>query len=212
MIGENNYFPKNFDDVLATIVYERLDIISKKYFNNFRFYNFSYFTIDNFYYIDDGSYYSRDGKISFIVSSVDEEFIRFFISRLIVEGLIYEDNYLKVVDVSLIDIPDFTKETVFHTISPIQVNLFKCKSDLMDYLKQMLLDNYCEYYSLIYPEESLKMYAGDFVEKHNSLDEEYDNYYNMQIILEGEIELIRFAWDIGLGESNFKGFGMLGLS
>ena len=103
MIGENNYFPKNFDDVLATIVYERLDIISKKYFNNFRFYNFSYFTIDNFYYIDDGSYYSRDGKISFIVSSVDEEFIRFFISRLIVEGLIYEDNYLKVVDVSLID-------------------------------------------------------------------------------------------------------------
>ena len=208
--SENNYFPSNFDDILASAVYELLDSISKKYFNDFKLYNFSYFNLENSYSCDDGSYYAREGNVSFIVSSVDDCFVRFFISKLILKGVDCLNNHLNIVGIELIQTPDFTKNNVFITSSPIQVNIFKCNNDLLRYLKNLLLEKYDNFYGK-YSNQSLNIYIGDLFEKYNSLEENSCNYYYMQVILEGDIQLIRFAWDIGLGESNFKGFGMLGL-
>lgn len=208
--AENNYFPANFDDILASAIYELLNSISKEYFDNFKFYNFSYFTLENSYSCDDGSYYARDGNVSFIVSSVNDDFVRLFISKLILKGVYCGNNHLNVSGIKLLDTPDFTKNNVFITASPIQVNIFKCNNDLLKYLTDLLLSNYDKVYGK-YSNPLLNIYVGDLFEKYNSLNEDSCNYYYMQVILEGDIELIRFAWDIGLGESNFKGFGMLGL-
>lgn len=208
--AEDNYFPANFDDILASAIYGLLNSISKEYFDNFKFYNFSYFNLENSYSCDDGSYYARDGNVSFIVSSVNDDFLRLFISKLILEGVCCENNHLNVSGIKLLDTPDFTKNNVFITASPIQVNIFKCNNDLLKYLTDLLLSNYDKVYGK-YSNPSLNIYVGDLFEKYNSLNEDSCNYYYMQVILEGDIELIRFAWDIGLGESNFKGFGMLGL-
>ena len=38
--AEDNYFPANFDDILASAIYGLLNSISKEYFDNFKFYNF----------------------------------------------------------------------------------------------------------------------------------------------------------------------------
>ena len=206
--AENNYFPANFDDILASAIYELLNSISKEYFDNFKFYNFSYFTLENSYSCDDGSYYARDGNVSFIVSSVNDDFVRLFISKLILKGVYCGNNHLNVSGIKLLDTPDFTKNNVFITASPIQVNIFKCNNDLLKYLTDLLLSNYDKVYGK-YSNPSLNIYVGDLFEKYNSLNEDSCNYYYMQVILEGDIELIKFAWDTGLGESNFKGFGML---
>ena len=77
-------------------------------------------------------------------------------------------------------------------------------------MHDLLLDNYEKCHEK-YPNPSLNIYVGDLFEKCNSLEENSNSYYYMQVILEGDVELIRFAWDVGLGESTFKGFGMLGL-
>ncbi len=209
--ANTNYFPRNFDDILASAIYQQFDSISTKYFNDFRFYNFSYFTLEDSYSCDDGTFYVRDGNVSFIVSSVDEYFVRFVISKLILEGVSCENNHLNVVGITLINTPDFTKDNVFITTSPIQVDPYKCdKYDLMGYLRDLLLNNYEICYQS-YSNPSLNIYIGDVFERYNSLEESSNIYYNMQVILEGDVELIRFAWDVGLGESNFKGFGMLNL-
>ena len=39
----------------------------------------------------------------------------------------------------------------------------------------------------------------------------YHRAYMMDLILEGDIELIEFAYDVGLGEKNSIGFGMVKL-
>ena len=144
--AENNYFPANFDDILASAIYELLNSISKEYFDNFKFYNFSYFTLENSYSCDDGSYYARDGNVSFIVSSVNDDFVRLFISKLILKGVYCGNNHLNVSGIKLLDTPDFTKNNVFITASPIQVNIFKCNNDLLKYLTDLLLSNYDKVY------------------------------------------------------------------
>ena len=37
----------------------------------------------------------------------------------------------------------------------------------------------------------------------------YHRAYMMDMILEGDIDLIEFAYDVGLGEKNSMGFGMI---
>ena len=37
----------------------------------------------------------------------------------------------------------------------------------------------------------------------------YHRAYMMDLILEGDIDLINFAYDVGLGEKNSMGFGMI---
>ena len=37
----------------------------------------------------------------------------------------------------------------------------------------------------------------------------YHRAYMMDLILEGDLDLINFAYDVGLGEKNSMGFGMI---
>lgn len=205
LMGQSSYFPSDFDDVLASIMHEKLSFISENYFNNFRYYNFSYFKFDNFYSCDDGSYYSRDGKVSFTLSSVKCSFLRYFIAYLMFYGIKYAKNHLHVVEVILLHDPDFSKENTFITISPIQI---KEDENLSDYLKRQLIGNYIDCYEKNYYDSYLKLSAGQIFDKYSS-GNDLSNFYIMEVIMEGDEDLIKFAWNTGLGESTYKGFGML---
>ena len=130
--GNVDVFPSDFDDIFATIIYEKLLSVSEEMFDNFEFYNFSYFNIEDYYEDVDGSFYSRDSKINFTVSSVNEDFLRCFLSLLLVEELKFNDYEFVVVGIELLENPDFTTSQVYLvTSSPIYVNI----NDYKFYLK-----------------------------------------------------------------------------
>lgn len=207
--GNVDVFPSDFDDIFATIIYEKLLSVSEEMFDNFEFYNFSYFNIEDYYEDVDGSFYSRDSKINFTVSSVNEDFLRYFLSLLLVEELKFNDYEFVVVGIELLENPDFTTSQVYLvTSSPIYVNINDYKFYLNDYLVNLLKRNYFNCYGVT-SNLHFDIYIENY-EKHDVLiDDEYANLYQMNLVFEGDINLIQFAWDVGLGKFNYKGYGML---
>lgn len=208
--SKDNYFPNGFDDILASVVYNKLSKISNEFFNDFKYYNFSYFDFDDYYTLTDGSYYSRDCRLYFVVSSINDDFLRVFLSFLIIDGIEFDDDVLVVVAFEKINDPILNEnQMLFVTTSPIQVDSSSSQYDLLQYLADLLISNYSTCYNLYSPDLFLDIYIED-CEKYNFSNQQgnYDFYY-MNLVLVGSPELIKFAWDVGLGEFNYKGSGML---
>lgn len=201
LIGDSNYFTCDFEEVLSRSICESLLRFSDELFDGFRFYNFSGFHFENYYVMDDNSYYLRDGRISFFISSVDDVFLRCFISKLLVDGLFCGDNHLDVIGVSLVDVPDFSIQRRFVSICPVKVDVGVVDS-FIDYIGSLLLDNFHE----CFPDVGrLNFFIGDLFKK----DVGDGDFYNLELVFEGDVRLLEFVWFVGLGVDNFKGFGMM---
>ena len=206
--SSNHYFSQNFSDYLSIMIYKEFSRISELYFNDFMFYTFSDFVIENYYLYEDESFYSRDGKVTFTVSSPHDYFIRYVLATWMIEGIDYEDYHFDVNDLHLLEYPNFTRENVF-TVNSICVNSSNFEEDLAEYLETLLLKNYCKYYHLDSHDSDFKIFIVKISEESVSWNDEC--IYRAELSLEGDTNMIKFAWDSGLGESTFKGHGLLNL-
>lgn len=216
--GLKNYiFKNNFDDHLSYLFHKKVcDLFEGTKFDNFKFFTFSDFTIENFNTIGE-NFLTKDGVISFTISSIDEVFLRSLISRFIMgESLQFYDNKLVIDRLRFLPKPSFIGgKGSFVTISPIFLNNCVVTGNLGDILEDSLINSYCQYFKLPQCSFSCEFFSrnehyGNYVTSEEN-DLFYNYYYNMDIVLRGSPELISFAYDVGLGNNNNQGFGMLDL-
>lgn len=216
--GLKNYvFKSNFDDHLSYLFHKKVcDLFKGTKFDNFKFFTFSDFTIENFNTIGE-NFLTKDGVISFTISSIDDVFLRSLISQFIMgESLEFYDNTLLIDRLMFLPKPNFIGgRGSFVTISPIFLSNCIVTGNLGDILEDSLINNYCQYFKLPHCSFSCEFYSrndhyGNFVTSEKN-DLFYNYYYNMDIVLKGSPELISFAYDVGLGNNNNQGFGMLDL-
>ena len=105
----NNNIQSNFDDNLSYLFHQKVnDLFEGTNFENFKFFTFSEFKLEN-------------GIINFIVSSVNEEFLRKLVSAFVMGEIIFFNNcMLEIYKVEFLLKPIFNKgKFSFITISPI---------------------------------------------------------------------------------------------
>ena len=197
----NNNIQSNFDDNLSYLFHQKVnDLFEGTNFENFKFFTFSEFKLEN-------------GIINFIVSSVNEEFLRKLVSAFVMGEIIFFNNcMLEIYKVEFLLKPIFNKgKFSFITISPIFLDNCLIKDNLGDILEDLLINKFCNYYNL----KTCPLYC-DFYSRHECYDvysEDNgmfkDYYYTIEIVMKGSPELIAFAYDVGLGNKNNYGFGML---
>lgn len=198
---ENKNLQHDYDDYLSYLFYRKVnDLFNGTKFEDFKFYTFSAFRIER-------------KAISVIVSSVDEIFLRSLVSAFVMGESIYFNNCkLELDKVEFLEkIPLINGEASFITISPIFLSDCLVIDNLGDILEDILIKNFCEYFNL----ETCRFYC-DFYSRHDHYGTYIedkglfkDYYYNIDIVMKGSPELIAFAYDVGLGNNNHHGFGML---
>jgi CRISPR-associated endoribonuclease Cas6 len=132
------------------------------------------------------------------------------------ESITYFDNELMICDVKFLPKPSFHEgKGSFVTISPIFLSDCVVMGNLGEILSDILTNNFCQYFNLSQCPYRCDFYSrkdlyGSYVTSEKN-DLFYDYYYNMDVVLKGNPELISFAYDVGLGNKNNQGFGMLEL-
>ena len=209
-------FPKNYDDLLSSISINKIndffDYESK--FKDFHYFTFSNFVIEQFGQHDE-SLISLDGILTVVISTIDEGFLRKFISFL-VDGnnLYFENNVLSLIKFEFFENPIFDSDgSNFITISPILLKNFPDDGDLFSFLENLLVNDYCEYYNLDKPNVycQISSHRDNFQKfiDFNTASNFNDYYYMSDLYIIGDERLISFAYDVGLGNNTNKGFGML---
>lgn len=214
---ENYMFDEDFDSKLSYRLFEKIRrIFHNSRFRNFHYYTFSKFIIENkLIYYDD--IISRDGVVSVIVSSVDDVFLRTLVCKFLEgESLELNDNTLRLVKLEVLDNPDFSEgKASLITLSPIFLNNRVITGDLGDVLKNILVDKYCRYFNMNTCDYDCEFYSKnevyDYYMTYGESSFYYNYYYNVDIIMIAHPRLIHFAYDVGLGDNNHKGFGMMEL-
>lgn len=123
--------------------------------------------------------------------------------------------------------PDFRKKSEFKTISPINIRDTQevdGKTKRVDFapsdkffkgIENNLIKKYCIFNDIDTTDKEIKVYSEMANVKRKRItipkgsNTTYPRVYMMDLILEGDIDLIEFAYDVGLGEKNSMGFGML---
>ena len=202
----NNNIQSNFDDNLSYLFHQKVnDLFEGTNFENFKFFTFSEFKFEN-------------GIINFIVSSVNDEFLRKLFSAFVMGEIIFFNScMLEIYKVEFLPKPMFNKgKFSFITISPIFLDNCLVMDNLGDILEDLLIKKFCDYYNL----KTCPLYC-DFYSRHECYDVySEDNGMFVQkgnigkskvidIVMKGSPDLIAFAYDVGLGNKNNHGFGML---
>ena len=205
-------FSKDFDDYLSFDFVRLIGSFIKGSvdFKDFVFYTFSDFVVEREVFYDD-FVFCLDGIVSVVISSVDELFIKDFISFLFDHDLVYKNNALSLFKFEFIENVSFDLgEAGFVTRSPICLKKDLFGDDLFSRLEWLLEKGYCLFHhcEMSYLKCEITT-RGDFFEKYS--DGEGNVFYLLDLFIEGDEELISFAYDVGLGEDSINGFGMLDL-
>lgn len=219
--GLRNFeFPRNYDDMLSYIFVSKIKGFIKDTvdYRDFDFYTFSNFELNNVQSYDK-SFISQDGIVSVVVSSVDENFLRDLVSFFVHVVLDLEGNLLSLFKfVFLDDVNRFYGECNFICISPVFLKHFSVNGDMFSYLERSLVDRFCKYNNI--REIDCDYFCeirthGDVFQRYMDYRFEEDNfrdfYYIFDCFIVGDDELIKFAYDAGLGDNTNNGFGMLDL-
>ena len=231
--GENNLkIPFNYNHILSSIIYNKIDDLDLAYklhsSNSFKFFTFSQLIIKNRVTTKEGIIV-KDGIISFYLSSPSDILIKNFTYGFIEDEVKFLNEKLKVIKVEVLRMPDFNEISRFKTISPI---IIRSKKEIGGEIKiwdlppsdkffrgieNNLLKKYCVFNKIESTDKKIKAYSemANVKRKRISINKgpqtTYHRAYMMDLILEGDIELIKFAYDVGLGEKNSVGFGMVKL-
>ena len=216
--GLKNYkFPDDFDDILTYLFFSKINEFreSNDEFKDFEYYTFSDFVIEN-YHENKNSFVCIDGIVSVVISSINNVFLKEFIGFLLTEDTLqFGHNELRLYKFVFLDDVKFKSESDFITCTPICLENFKGKLNLFSSLEKNLKKDYRKYHNLT----KCRLYCeiktnGDQFQKYVDLNPktEYDDhYYILDLHISGDNELISFAYDCGLGNKKYQGFGMLDL-
>ena len=230
--SENNFkVPFNYNHILSSIIYNKiadLDLANKIHdSNSFKFFNFSQINIKKRKLVKDGII-ARDGRISFYLSSPDDLLVKNLVSGFVDDLEInFKNDKLIVEKIEALKTPDFREISEFKTLSPINIRDSKeidgkvkridlAPSDkFFKGIENNLIKKYCIFNNIENTDKKISAYSEMAHVKRKRItipkgpNTTYHIAYMMDLILEGDTDLIKFAYDVGVGEKNSMGFGML---
>lgn len=232
--GKNNFkVPFNYNHILSAIIYNKIadlnfanELHSSK---SFKFFTFSQIYIPKRRIVKDGII-AKDGVISFYISSPND-----FLIKSLVDGFLedleisFQNQKLTIQKIEALKTPEFSSKSEFKTWAPIIVRTKKeidgelkiwdlAPSDkFFKSLENNLIKKYIKFNNLTKTDKKINIYSDmNFVKrKRISINKgnatTHHRAYMMDLILEGDLDLIEFAYDVGIGEKNSMGFGMIKL-
>ncbi len=232
--GKNNFkVPFNYNHILSAIIYNKIsdlnfanELHSSK---SFKFFTFSQIYIPKRRIVKDGII-AKDGVISFYISSPND-----FLIKSLVDGFLedleisFQNQKLTIQKIEALKTPEFSSKSEFKTLAPIIVRTKKeidgelkiwdlAPSDkFFKSLENNLIKKYIKFNNLTKTDKKINIYSDmNFVKrKRISINKgnatTHHRAYMMDLILEGDLDLIEFAYDVGIGEKNSMGFGMVKL-
>ena len=232
--GKNNFkVPFNYNHILSAIIYNKIadlnfanELHSSK---SFKFFTFSQLYIPKRRIVKDGII-AKDGVISFYISSPND-----FLIKSLVDGFLedleisFQNQKLTIQKIEALKTPEFSSKSEFKTLAPIIVRTKKeidgelkiwdlAPSDkFFKSLENNLIKKYIKFNNLTKTDKKINIYSDmNFVKrKRISINKgnatTHHRAYMMDLILEGDLNLIEFAYDVGIGEKNSMGFGMIKL-
>ena len=230
--SENNFkVPFNYNHILSSIIYNKiadLDLANKIHdSNSFKFFNFSQINIKKRKLVKDGII-ARDGRISFYLSSPDDLLVKNLVSGFVDDLEInFKNDKLIVEKIEALKTPDFREISEFKTLSPINIRDSKeihgkvkridlAPSDkFFKGIENNSIKKYCIFNNIENTDKKISAYSEMAHVKRKRItipkgpNTTYHRAYMMDLILEGDTDLIKFAYDVGVGEKNSMGFGML---
>lgn len=231
--AENNDFkiPFNYNHILSSIIYNKiadLDLAERLHdSNSFKFFNFSQINVPKRKIVKNGII-SKDGKIYFYLSSPNDLLIKSLVDGFIDDLEVrFKNEKLQIEKIEALKMPNFKDRSEFKTLSPIIIRS-KDKIDgeikirdlapsdkFFKGIENNLIKKYCIFNKIESVNKKIKVYSemGNVKRKrivisrgHNTT---FHRAYMMDLIMEGDKDLINFAYDTGLGEKNSMGFGMV---
>lgn len=226
---KNNFkVPFNYNHILSSIIYKKihdLDLAHELHTSNsFKFFNFSQLNIQNRKLVEDGII-SKNGRISFYLSSPNDLLIKNivngFVDNLEVK---FKNETLLVEKIEALKAPDFKEKSEFKTLSPINIRDLNENNKRIDLapsdkffrgIENNLIKKYCVFNDIESTDKKIKVYSEMANVKRKRItipkgpNTTYHRAYMMDLVLEGDTDLIEFAYDVGLGEKNSMGFGMI---
>lgn len=232
--GKNNFkVPFNYNHILSAIIYNKIadlnfanELHSSK---SFKFFTFSQIYIPKRRIVKDGII-AKDGVISFYISSPND-----FLIKSLVDGFLedleinFQNQKLTIQKIEALKTPEFSSKSEFKTLAPIIVRTKKeidgelkiwdlAPSDkFFKSLENNLIKKYIKFNNLTKTDKKINIYSDmNFVKrKRISINKgnatTHHRAYMMDLILKGDLDLIEFAYDVGIGEKNSMGFGMVKL-
>ena len=226
---KNNFkIPFSYNHILSSIIYNKiadLDLAHELHTSkSFKFFNFSQLNIPKRKIVDDGII-AKNGKINFYLSSPDNLLIKNIVSGFVDDLEIKFKNDTWVVEkIEALKTPDFTENSEFKTLSPINVRDVNDENKRVDLapsdkffkgVENNLIKKYCIFNGIENTDKMIKVYSEMANVKRKRItipkgpNTTYHRAYMMDLIIEGDVGLIEFAYDVGLGEKNSMGFGMI---
>ena len=224
--------PFNYNHIVSAIVYNKiydLELAQKIHSSqSYKFFTFSSLHIHKFRQVKDGLL-SQNGTIDFLISSPDD-----YLIKTLVEGFLEDQTVnfigenLLVQKIELLPVPEFEEKANVNTLSPIIVRTKKevdGKLKIWDLnpgdgqfyrnLEKNLINKYNEFNGLEENDKKIKISSEmrSVKRKRITIDKGEEKTFHraflMDLVLEGDLDLIKFAYDVGLGEKSGLGFGMI---
>lgn len=228
---KNLKIPFNYNYVLTSLIYNKIsdsEFAEKLHNSNtFKFFTFSQIQFSKKPIIEDGLI-AGDGRISFTISSPNTFLIQNLVAGFFAgDEIKLKNNNLKIEKVEILKTPEFMEKSEFITVSPVIIRTKKLINgrekiwdmspcdDFFRGIENNLIKKYCIYNNLEKTDKKIKASSvmRNVKRKRIAITREstvtYHRAYMMDIILEGDIDLIKFAYDCGIGEKNSMGFGMI---
>lgn len=230
--AKNNFkVPFNYNHILSSIIYnkiEDLELAEKLHnSNSFKFFNFSQLGISKRKIVKDGII-SKNGKLNFYLSSPDDMVMNNIVSGFVNDLEIkFKNETLVVEKVEALKTPPFHEKSEFKTISPIiirdiqeidgklkRIDLAPCDKFFKG-IETNLVKKYCIFNDIKHTDKKIEVYSEMANVKRKRIkipkgeNTTYHRAYMMDLVIKGDIELIKFAYEVGLGEKNSMGFGMI---
>lgn len=230
--AKNNFkVPFNYNHIVSSIIYNKiidLDLAHELHSSNtFKFFNFSQLNIPKRKIVKDGII-SKNGVINFYLSSPNDLLIKNIVSGFVDNLEIkFQNETLIVEKIEALRTPDFKEKSQFVTLSPINIRdteeidgetkrIDLSPSDkFFKGIEINLIKKYCKFNDLESTDKKIKVYSEMANVKRKRItipkgpNTTYHRAYMMDLILDGDLDLINFAYDVGLGEKNSMGFGMI---
>ena len=230
--SKNNFkVPFDYNHILSSIIYNKiqdLDLAHELHTSNsFKYFNFSQLNIPNRKIVKDGII-AKNGKINFYLSSPNDLLIKNLVNGFVNDLEVkFQNEKLIVEKIEALRTPDFKEKSKFKTLSPIIIRdtqeidgkvkrIDLAPSDkFFKAIETNLIKKYCKFNNLESTNKEINAYSEMASVKRKRItipkgpNTTYHRAYMMDLILEGDINLIEFAYDVGLGEKNSMGFGMI---
>ena len=222
----------NYNYMLSSAIYSKF--VDLEFFRNlhesesFKFFNFSKLYIKHINNSNSEGLIANKGKVKFILSSPNQYIITNFLSGCLENPeLRIGKNIYKITQIKEIKDPKIHKKEEINTLSPI---ITRTKEEIEGKLKirdlapsphffRNLEKNLIRKYILFNNIENTNLKVNissemRYVKEKRILIEKYgyktyNRCYLMNLSIEGDAELIKFAYDTGIGEKNSMGFGMI---